>query len=116
MAFLYCLARLGILCPDDAPAVGLRIFPHYLDLMRKVQTTYWCAAASQAGDATYNSMTVSRSGTTSLTKACTALPAVLVCKLQMQYYVHVLDEHPPVAMSVTACPHACLHAISATNR
>ena len=51
MAFLYCLARLGVLGPHDAPAVGLRIFPHYLNLMRRVQTTYWCAAASQAAEA-----------------------------------------------------------------
>ena len=53
MAFLYCLARLGMLRPDDAPALGLRVFPQYLDLMRKVQTTYWCAApASKAEHST----------------------------------------------------------------
>ena len=29
---------------DDAPALVLRVFASYLTLMRRVQTTYWCAA------------------------------------------------------------------------
>ena len=40
-ALLYCLARLGVLTEKDGPALVLRVFKQYLDLMRKVQTTYW---------------------------------------------------------------------------
>ena len=40
-AFLYCLARLGVVGIDDAPALVLRVFAQYLQLMRRIQTTYW---------------------------------------------------------------------------
>ena len=36
-------ARLGAVEEDDAQALVTRVFSAYLDLMRKVQTTYWCA-------------------------------------------------------------------------
>ena len=51
VAFLYCLARLGVLQPGDAAALGLRVFDCYVQLMRRVQTTYWCAALHCQGSA-----------------------------------------------------------------
>lgn len=33
--------RLGVLREDDGPAIVLLVFGDYLNLMRKVQTTYW---------------------------------------------------------------------------
>ena len=43
-ALLYCLAALGVLRQTDLQAVVTRVFAKYLDLMRKVQTTYWSAS------------------------------------------------------------------------
>lgn len=40
-AFLMCLAKLGILGQADRQALVTRVFVDYLDLMRKLQTTYW---------------------------------------------------------------------------
>lgn len=36
-----CLCKLGLCGPDDLPALGLRVFPAYLDVARKLQRTYW---------------------------------------------------------------------------
>lgn len=41
IALLYCLARLGVLQPEDRQAAVLVVFKTYLQLMRKIQTTYW---------------------------------------------------------------------------
>lgn len=41
VAFLFCLAKLGVLVEADCAAVVLKVFHRYLVLMRKVQTTYW---------------------------------------------------------------------------
>ena len=35
-------ARLGVVAEDEAQALVSRVFNAYIDLMRKVQTTYWC--------------------------------------------------------------------------
>ena len=43
LMFLYCLFALGALQQEDQEAVVLRVFKRYLDLMRQLQTTYWCA-------------------------------------------------------------------------
>lgn len=48
-AFLYCLARLGAIACDDASSVVLRVFPRYLTLMRRLQTTYWLEPAGSHG-------------------------------------------------------------------
>ncbi|KAG6553417.1 hypothetical protein Mapa_005152 [Marchantia paleacea] len=48
-AFLICLARLGLIKQDDYQAVVLRVFVQYLDLMRKLQTTYWLEPAGSHG-------------------------------------------------------------------
>ncbi|MBO8631155.1 hypothetical protein INO08_15730, partial [Staphylococcus aureus] len=39
-AFLYCLARLGLIREEDYQAVVTRVFVKYLDLMRQLQTVY----------------------------------------------------------------------------
>lgn len=41
VAFLYCLSRLGVFQAGDEQALVCRVFKSYLQLMRKVQTTYW---------------------------------------------------------------------------
>lgn len=41
VAFLFCLAKLGVLMEGDCAAVVLKVFDRYLRLMRKLQTTYW---------------------------------------------------------------------------
>lgn len=44
-AWLLCLARLGLVNEDDYQALVARVFVKYLDLMRKLQTTYWLEPA-----------------------------------------------------------------------
>ncbi|KAL2635100.1 hypothetical protein R1flu_006579 [Riccia fluitans] len=48
-AWLLCLARLGLIKQEDYQAVVLRVFVEYLDLMRKLQTTYWLEPAGSHG-------------------------------------------------------------------
>jgi serine/threonine-protein phosphatase 2A activator len=48
-AWLFLLARLGLLKEDDYHAVVARVFVKYLDLMRKLQTTYWLEPAGSHG-------------------------------------------------------------------
>lgn len=48
-AFLYCLARLGVLSPDDKQATVSVVFARYLRLMRRIQTTYWLEPAGSHG-------------------------------------------------------------------
>uniref|UniRef100_M8CS38 Serine/threonine-protein phosphatase 2A activator n=1 Tax=Aegilops tauschii TaxID=37682 RepID=M8CS38_AEGTA len=48
-AFLYCLARLGLITEPDYPAVVLRVFASYLDLMRTLQDTYLLEPAGSHG-------------------------------------------------------------------
>ncbi|EPS70972.1 hypothetical protein M569_03784, partial [Genlisea aurea] len=48
-AWLYCLARLGIIREEDYQAVVLRVFVNYLELMRKLQLTYSLEPAGSHG-------------------------------------------------------------------
>lgn len=48
-AWLYCLAKLGILQEEDYLATVSRIFVKYLDLMRKLQLTYSLEPAGSHG-------------------------------------------------------------------
>ncbi|PSC73914.1 serine threonine-phosphatase 2A activator [Micractinium conductrix] len=48
-ALLYCLARLGVVGAADAAALVTRVFARYLELMRKIQTTYWLEPAGSHG-------------------------------------------------------------------
>ncbi|RKP12299.1 Phosphotyrosyl phosphatase activator [Piptocephalis cylindrospora] len=49
MAFLLCLEKLGKLDHTDHPAMVLRIFYGYIDLMRQLQFTYWLEPAGSHG-------------------------------------------------------------------
>eukprot|EP01018_Ginkgo_biloba_P013134 Gb_13358 [translate_table: standard] len=48
-AWLFCLARLGLIKEEDYQAVVSRVFVKYLNLMRKLQTTYWLEPAGSHG-------------------------------------------------------------------
>ncbi|XP_072952995.1 uncharacterized protein [Typha angustifolia] len=48
-AFLYCLARLGLIQEADYPALVLRVFTTYIDLMRRLQSTYSLEPAGSHG-------------------------------------------------------------------
>lgn len=48
-AWLFCLARLGLIGKDDYQAVVSRVFVMYLDLMRRLQTIYWLEPAGSHG-------------------------------------------------------------------
>ncbi|KAG5118771.1 hypothetical protein AAZX31_12G083700 [Glycine max] len=48
-AWLYCLARLGVIGVEDYPAVVARVFVKYLDLMRKLQLQYCLEPAGSHG-------------------------------------------------------------------
>lgn len=49
VAFLYCLNRMGLITPEDRPAVVLRVFYSYLSLMRHLQEVYWLEPAGSHG-------------------------------------------------------------------
>ncbi len=49
VALLYCLARLGVFGEGDAQGLGLVVFKAYLQLMRKIQTTYWWVKEGEGG-------------------------------------------------------------------
>lgn len=48
-AWLYCLARLGVIGEKDYPAVVSRVFVKYLELMRKLQLVYTLEPAGSHG-------------------------------------------------------------------
>ena len=48
-AWLYCLAKLGTIKEEDYPAVVVRVFVKYLDLMRKLQLVYCLEPAGSHG-------------------------------------------------------------------
>ncbi|XP_015164743.1 serine/threonine-protein phosphatase 2A activator isoform X2 [Solanum tuberosum] len=48
-AWLYCLARLGVVKEEDYQALVSRVFVNYLDLMRKLQVTYCLEPAGSHG-------------------------------------------------------------------
>eukprot|EP00026_Physarum_polycephalum_P008672 Phypoly_transcript_08766.p1 GENE.Phypoly_transcript_08766~~Phypoly_transcript_08766.p1 ORF type:complete len:417 (+),score=69.92 Phypoly_transcript_08766:107-1357(+) len=49
VAFLYCLQCVGVLTPEDRPALVLRVFYTYLTLMRHLQEVYWLEPAGSHG-------------------------------------------------------------------
>ncbi|GIL75589.1 hypothetical protein Vretimale_15187 [Volvox reticuliferus] len=48
-ALLYCLAKLGVFGEGDRQGLGLVVFKQYLELMHKIQTTYWLEPAGSHG-------------------------------------------------------------------
>jgi len=48
-AFLYCLSRLGVFSEADYGCVVSLVFNKYLNLMRRIQTTYWLEPAGSHG-------------------------------------------------------------------
>jgi serine/threonine-protein phosphatase 2A activator len=44
-----CIRQLGLLPPETYPALVLRVFTRYLDLMRRLQTTYYLEPAGSHG-------------------------------------------------------------------
>lgn len=48
-AWLYCLARMGVIKEEDYPAIVARVFVRYLDLMRKLQLVYCLEPAGSHG-------------------------------------------------------------------
>jgi len=48
-ALLFCLAKLGVVTDADRKALVLRVFKRYLDLVRRIQTTYWLEPAGSQG-------------------------------------------------------------------
>ncbi|ONK74109.1 uncharacterized protein A4U43_C03F2860 [Asparagus officinalis] len=48
-AFLFCLARLDLIKEQDYPAIVLRVFVKYVDLMRKLQLQYCLEPAGSHG-------------------------------------------------------------------
>lgn len=49
VVFLYCLAKLGVIKEEDSQALVLSVFNRYLNLMRKIQTTYGLEPAGSRG-------------------------------------------------------------------
>ncbi|KXZ47301.1 hypothetical protein GPECTOR_36g27 [Gonium pectorale] len=48
-ALLYCMAKLGVFGEADRQGLALAVFKQYLELMRKIQTTYWLEPAGSHG-------------------------------------------------------------------
>lgn len=49
VAWLFCLAKLGFLQPDDLANLVLRVFVAYLEVTRKLQSVYWLEPAGSKG-------------------------------------------------------------------
>ncbi|WIA43238.1 hypothetical protein OEZ86_009744 [Tetradesmus obliquus] len=49
VAFMYCLAALGLVTEADRQALVCVVFNRYLELMRHIQTTYWLEPAGSHG-------------------------------------------------------------------
>ncbi|CAE7105473.1 unnamed protein product [Rhizoctonia solani] len=49
LCWLFCLEKLGVLTPEDHPALVLRVFWKYLNVMRLLQKTYWLEPAGSHG-------------------------------------------------------------------
>jgi serine/threonine-protein phosphatase 2A activator len=44
VAFLTCLSELGLILQEDHKSLALRVFPKYVELMRKLQLRYRCVS------------------------------------------------------------------------
>lgn len=44
VAFLTCLSELGLILKEDHKSLALRVFPKYVELMRKLQLRYRCVS------------------------------------------------------------------------
>lgn len=49
VAWLCCLSMIGVFTPQDMTALGLRVFPRYLDVVRQLQRTYRLEPAGSHG-------------------------------------------------------------------
>ncbi|KAG8680683.1 Serine/threonine-protein phosphatase 2A activator 2 [Ceratobasidium sp. 423] len=49
LCWLFCLEKLGVLAAEDHPALVLRVFWKYLNVMRLLQKTYWLEPAGSHG-------------------------------------------------------------------
>lgn len=49
VAFLFCLFKIGACDENDLTAVGCKVFPRYIEVMREVQTTYNLEPAGSQG-------------------------------------------------------------------
>eukprot|EP00898_Chlorokybus_atmophyticus_P008418 jgi/Chlat1/8578/Chrsp82S00655 len=49
VALLYCLSKLGVFAAEDRQALVTHVFLAYLQLMRRLQTTYWLEPAGSHG-------------------------------------------------------------------
>ncbi|CEL54888.1 peptidylprolyl isomerase [Rhizoctonia solani AG-1 IB] len=49
LCWLFCLEKVGILTSEDHPALVLRVFWKYLNVMRYLQKTYWLEPAGSHG-------------------------------------------------------------------
>lgn len=49
MAFLICLRTLDIITASDLPALAIKVFPKYIEIMRRLQKLYWLEPAGSHG-------------------------------------------------------------------
>lgn len=49
MAFLICLKKLDIISDQDLPALAIKVFPKYIEIMRRLQKLYWLEPAGSHG-------------------------------------------------------------------
>ncbi|CAE6510246.1 unnamed protein product [Rhizoctonia solani] len=49
LCWLFCLEKLGVLTTEDHPALVLRVFWKYINVMRLLQKTYWLEPAGSHG-------------------------------------------------------------------
>jgi len=49
LTLMFCLAKIGVVGEEDIHSLVLWVFPRYVNLMRKIQTTYWLEPAGSHG-------------------------------------------------------------------
>lgn len=81
LMFLYCLFALGVLKEQDCTPVVLRVFRRYVELMRQLQTTYWCAA----------------------TATCASLATIVVLDACVHVVSNCVDWHAKATLAQACC-------------